>query len=1056
MSRYALEDNGSFTIADYNNAPAFASFLPGVAGRFGIPMWSFYVNRGQGITSFGVEGKSGALMEFYPANQAYANTYEKGFRTFVKTGKSCYEPFGLDNASKEQVMTVRPESFSLTETNKKIGLKFDVNYVTLPEEDIPGLVRQVTITNISKGAIALEVADGMPQIVPFGMNNWLLKEMSRTIEAWMDATTDGDVAAYRLRVSPADVAETTFIHGSHFFMSVLGGTKKQTLLAPIVDGSLLFKEDTGYAVPHNFYDKKFDPKAAQVKTGRTPSAFAYHKTTLKAGSSLTFYSIFGQATDDKQLKSFAKKATEGFIKEKQARNVELIESVTDKFFCCSGSPLFDRYTKQNYLDNVLRGGSPEVFGDDVYYTYTRKHGDIERDYNQFNLAPTYLSSGNGNFRDVNQNRRLDVMVEPRVGRQSINTFYSLIRADGYNPLVVKQCRYKLKAGVTPAKALSAVAGKDITDGLSAMVGGEFDVGEAVIKAKTLGLAKTKLSALVETLLKNSVAMENCDFGEGFWCDHWTYNLDLVESYLAVFPDKAEELFFEKTYTFYDEAHKVNPRSKRYYLKNGKVYQGHFIEKDKAKDMALTARGGMKARARYKGTDEVVYTSLVAKMMTLVCNKFATLDPFGRGIEMEGGKPGWCDALNGLPAIFGSSISETYELKRMMQVMVTRLAEFEDRSVALPRELFDFYGNLRTKLAEKLNAFDFWYATNNIKEDYREATHWGFSTGDVDVRVSDLIAFLKDGIDRIDQGLSFLAKRKDIPSFFAAELVKYHVRDGVIVPEQFKQRELPLFLEGYVRAYKTMDKAGVAKAHAEVLKSPLYDKAIKMFKLNASLEKEPYEVGRSRVFKPGWLENESIWLHMEYKYLLELVKAGCMKEFYDAMKGAFVCNLDPQMYGRSVLENSSFIASSAYVNKNVWGRGFVARLSGSTIEAMHIASMMFMGKAPFTKTADGVALSFAPLLAADMFTAKEELRSVYVSGKKTNVKTPKNAFAFMFLGKTLVTYHNAKRKNTWEMTPAKIVVTFDNGKKAEFPGAVIPEPESLLVRNGRAKSIDVHY
>jgi len=1056
MSRYALEENGSFTIADYNNAPAFASFLPGIAGRFGIPMWSFYVNRGQGITSFGVEGKSGALMEFYPANQAYANTFERGFRTFVKTDKACYEPFGLDNASKDQVMTVRPESFSIAETNKKIGLSFDVTYVTLPEEDIPGLIRKVTIKNISKGSVSFELADGMPQLVPFGMNNWLLKEMSRTIEAWMDASTEGDVASYRLRVSPADVAETTFIDGSHFFMSVLGGTKKQTLLKPIVDGTLLFKEDTGYGVPHNFYDKKFDAKAAQVKTGRTPSAFAYHKATLKAGASVTFYSVFGASANDKQLKAFAKKVDEKYLSEKIERNTELVESVTDKFFCCSSSPLFDKYTKQNYLDNVLRGGSPELFGDDVYYAYTRKHGDVERDYNQFNLAPTYLSSGNGNFRDVNQNRRLDVMVEPRVGRQSINTFYSLIRADGYNPLVVKQNRFKLKDGVTPAKAVSAVVGKEVLAGIAGMIGGEFDVGEAVIKAKTLGLAKSKLNGLVEALLKNSVAMENCDFGEGFWCDHWTYNLDLVESYLAVFPDKASDLFFEKTYTFYDEAHKVNPRSTRYYLKNGKVYQGHFITKDKAKDMAIAAREGMKARVRYKGTDEVVYTSLTAKMMTLVCNKFATLDAFGRGIEMEGGKPGWCDALNGLPAIFGSSISETFELKRMMQFMREQLSSFDERSVTLPRELFDFYSNLRTKLAEKLNAFDFWYATNNIKEDYREATHWGFSAGDVDVRVSDILVFLNDGITRIEEGLSFLDKRKDIPSFFSAELTKYQVRDGVIVPAQFKQRELPLFLEGYVRAYKTLESKDVAAMHAQVLKSPLYDKAIKMFKLNAPLEKESYEVGRARVFKPGWLENESIWLHMEYKYLLELIKAGCMKEFYDAMKGAFVCNLDPQMYGRSVLENSSFIASSAYVNKNVWGRGFVARLSGSTIEAMHIASMIFMGKAPFAKTADGVSLSFAPAIAGEMFTTKEEKREIYIAGKKTAVKTPKNAFSFMFLGKTVVTYHNAKRKNTWEAKPAKITVAFDNGKKAEFVGGSIPEPESLLVRNGRAKTIDIHY
>ena len=77
----------------------------------------------------------------------------------------------------------------------------------------------------------------------------------------------------------------------------------------------------------------------------------------------------------------------------------------------SGSILFDLYTKQAYLDNLLRGGFPEVLGDGttpkIYHTFSRIHGDLERDYNYFQIDSTYYSSGPGNFRDVNQNRRDD-------------------------------------------------------------------------------------------------------------------------------------------------------------------------------------------------------------------------------------------------------------------------------------------------------------------------------------------------------------------------------------------------------------------------------------------------------------------------------------------------------------------------------------------------------------------------------------------------------------------------------------------------------------------------
>lgn len=52
-----------YTIENYGTKPVFASFLPGIAGLHGIPIWCYYVNRGQGVASFGVENKDHAIME---------------------------------------------------------------------------------------------------------------------------------------------------------------------------------------------------------------------------------------------------------------------------------------------------------------------------------------------------------------------------------------------------------------------------------------------------------------------------------------------------------------------------------------------------------------------------------------------------------------------------------------------------------------------------------------------------------------------------------------------------------------------------------------------------------------------------------------------------------------------------------------------------------------------------------------------------------------------------------------------------------------------------------
>jgi len=95
--RYSINSDGEFVIENYNHAGPFSSFLPGIAGLFGIPMWALYVNRAQCMCSFGTSSKDSPIMEFLPANRAYQLTSSQGFRTFIKVnnGKKTlfYEPF---------------------------------------------------------------------------------------------------------------------------------------------------------------------------------------------------------------------------------------------------------------------------------------------------------------------------------------------------------------------------------------------------------------------------------------------------------------------------------------------------------------------------------------------------------------------------------------------------------------------------------------------------------------------------------------------------------------------------------------------------------------------------------------------------------------------------------------------------------------------------------------------------------------------------------------------------------------------------------------------------
>ena len=96
-----MADNklNEYIVDDYQKQKPFSSFLSGISGKMGIPLWSFYVNRGQLISSFGIRDKNSAIMEFFPANNAYHFVSRIGFRTFVKKDGMVHEFFKEKNSN---------------------------------------------------------------------------------------------------------------------------------------------------------------------------------------------------------------------------------------------------------------------------------------------------------------------------------------------------------------------------------------------------------------------------------------------------------------------------------------------------------------------------------------------------------------------------------------------------------------------------------------------------------------------------------------------------------------------------------------------------------------------------------------------------------------------------------------------------------------------------------------------------------------------------------------------------------------------------------------------
>ena len=1062
--KYYLDRDGGFVIENYNHAKPFANFFPGIAGKFGIPMWVFYVNRGQAISSFGIKSKDQAILEFYPANKAWQVTPSCGFRTFIKLTQGAktilYEPFhnGSTNLEFDLVnkMRITSHGLSLQEHNRTLNLEVNVDYFNIPNDSYAGLARIVSIKSLGRKTRSIQLLDGLPQIVPFGTNHWCLKEMSRTIEAWMNIENlENSVPFYKLAVDPSDRPEVVHIKEGNFYLAFHYENNAARLIRPIVEPQHIFGPVTDFSCPRRFLsEKKFRAPRNEQCANMTPCAFMFAETKLEPGMKKTFYAIAGYMRSLKTLNASVGRITAaGYLTAKKDENRKVIAELENNITTSSSCREYDLYAKQTYLDNIMRGGYPHVFNSgQVFYLYSRKHGDLERDYNKFLLQPTYFSQGNGNYRDANQNRRSDIWFNPEIKEENIVSFFNLIQADGFNPLVIKGASFmaietglgdKIK-GLVDEKHLAAI---------QAFVKKPFTPGELImfLKEKEIVLKVTR-EEFLEVVISYCRKSEEAEHGDGFWTDHWAYNLDLLESYLGVYPENSSELFFKKKiFTFFDNIECVRPRQEKYVRSGNKFMQLHSVALDHEKKEMIAKRTASPHLLRtLYGEGEVYQTTLINKLLCLLANKLASLDPFGVGVEMEANKPNWFDSLNGLPALFGSSSCETFELKRLALIMKETLLSNKIERVQVTEEIHKFLIGLEALIDEYYSGsatdkdYQYWDKSYTLKEEYRSITRLGFSGSEAETSAGALISILDKALRKINDGL---AKARDkgkglYSSYFINEVTECRpLKESYIMPLRFAQKRLPLFLEGQMHGLRLAQTPQEAKTIYEATKkSPLYDKKLEMYKVTAPLAGMPEEIGRCRVFTPGWLENESIWMHMEYKYLLEMLKQGLYEEFYHEFKKLLIPFQKASRYGRSILENSSFLVSSAFPEKDLHGNGFVARLSGSTAEFLHIWLLTNIGPRPFTFDAKtGLSLRLRPTLAGWMFDKKEK------------------TYGFNFLSKTWVTYHNPHRKNTFGPNKAqinKIMFNDKDGALVELHSEAIPSPYASQIRSRQIKYLDI--
>jgi len=177
-------------------------------------------------------------------------------------------------------------------------------------------------------------------------------------------------------------------------------------------------------------------------------------------------------------------------------------------------------------------------------------------------------------------------------------------------------------------------------------------------------------------------------------------------------------------------------------------------------------------------------------------KFATRDAYGMGVEYEGGRPGWNDAMNGtyyfvnffvdlvyetnnfiwyiigLPGMLGSGMPETYEMYQLLKYVkkvvttykrpVTIPAEFAALVVKVNAALDDLEASSFTE-PEELSVdvpselFTYWDTVATAREEYRADVQYYFSGETHDYNASALDSMIERWLGQIEIGMERAVK-----------------------------------------------------------------------------------------------------------------------------------------------------------------------------------------------------------------------------------------------------------------------------------------------------------
>ncbi len=781
-----MEGESMYCIENYDIMPPFLMSIVSSSD-----LWMFLSSSGS-LTA-GRQNYNNAIFPYYTDDKIHSSSEITGPKTIIRINNGdkllIWEPFsnryqGLYSISRNLYKNSLGNRILFEEINHDLQIKFSYSWMN---SDNIGWVRKCNLENLSSKPLDIEIADGLQNIIPYGITRDTQSMMSTLMDAYKVSEwhTKEKLALYRMSSIPIDRAEPSEALRTNYVW-MYGLEAQKNLLSS--------KQIAQFRLGENIESEK-------IIYGQKTSFFAIDTFSLTPGSHKTWYMVADVAKDssgivalknlinkEKDLAKFIEKSIEQSSK-KLYGLVSLADGIQT-----TGDKLNDRRHLANVMFNIMRGGifennyqidvadfvkhleqsNKEVFLNfhDKYrsvksptsmkhlleiakdtknkdllrltleylpLSFSRRHGDPSRPWNFFDIniknddgSPSL--NYQGNWRDIFQNWEALAFSFPGFLPNMIYRFLNASTIDGYNPYRITREGFDWEAP-------------------------EPDNPWAYI---------------------------------GYWGDHQIiYLLKLLELHEKFYPNQLFENFKEPTFVYANVPYRIKSYSEIIENPHDTIIFDRELHKELLKKTTDEGADG-KLVSLSKG--QILRVSFIEKILVSLLTKLSNFVP-DAGIWLNTQRPEWNDANNALVG-YGTSMVTLYHIRRFIGFFNKVISNNPNREFEISEEVISFFNAISGALRQHAKYLQKGFNENTRKaavdslgkagSNYRETAYKQFSGESGEISKNELLEFFGLVLGYIDHTIAF-NKRSD-GLFHSYNLIEYS-------NSSVKVQNLQLMLEG---------------------------------------------------------------------------------------------------------------------------------------------------------------------------------------------------------------------------------------------------------------------